>query len=226
MSVPLCKASKSFNKVFGIGANKTGTTTLQAIFGIVGLNVAPQDEGELYGVQAMKGNLKPLAEYVNRYDAFQDAPFSLKTTYAQLDALFPGSKFILTYRDADAWFDSLHNFHRKIFGVPEGREIRREDLHAFRSAYPGYLDYVAGINWALEVSGEVDIRQDYGLLYNREHYKKIYRERNEAIVRHFYERPNDLLVLDITREQDTSKVVKFLGLPDSLITNVPHLNKT
>ncbi|MFL9959859.1 hypothetical protein PQR02_01630 [Paraburkholderia sediminicola] len=226
ISVPLCTASKSFNKVFGIGANKTGTTSLQAIFNILGLNVAPQQEGELHGVQAMKGNLRPLVDYVSKYDAFQDIPFSIKSTYAQLDALFPGSKFVLTYRNADAWFNSLHQFHRKIFGVPDEREIRREDYRSLNYLYPGYVDHMMDLNWTLEVYEEVSLKRNYELFYNPDHYKSIYRERNAEIVRHFSERPSDLLVIDLTQEKDTSRIVKFLGLPDDLITNIPHLNET
>ncbi len=46
-SYPLCQSHKRFNKVFGIGSNKTGSTSLQAVFYIIGLNVGPQAEGEL-----------------------------------------------------------------------------------------------------------------------------------------------------------------------------------
>jgi hypothetical protein len=56
-NLPICQANKSFNKVFGIGANKTGTTSLQTIFYAIGLKVSPQHEGEIYGVQCMRGNL-------------------------------------------------------------------------------------------------------------------------------------------------------------------------
>ena len=44
-SIPICIANRTFDKVFGIGANKTGTSSLAAIFAILGLNVAPQQEG-------------------------------------------------------------------------------------------------------------------------------------------------------------------------------------
>lgn len=69
---------KKFNKVFGIGANKTGTTSLKKIFHDLGLMVAPQQEGEICGMQAYKGDFEPLIGYITQYDAFQDAPFSIK----------------------------------------------------------------------------------------------------------------------------------------------------
>jgi hypothetical protein len=226
ISVPVCVTHKSFNKVFGIGANKTGTTSLQGIFQIIGLNVANQQEGELYGVQAYRGNLKPLVEYINRHDAFQDAPFSLRSIYAQVDALFPGSKFILTYRDADAWFDSLHRFHKKIFGVPADMPIPADVVDNANYIYPGYMRLMGRLNWLNYFEGEVTLKTDRELYYNAEHYKQLYRARNQEIIRHFSERPNDLLVIDLTKETDTRKVVEFLDLPESLVTQVPHANKT
>jgi hypothetical protein len=98
-AIPICQANKQFNKVFGIGANKTGSTSLEQVFYILGLNVAPQSEGEITSEALSKGNILPLRDHIVRYDAFQDVPFSAKSTYAQIDALFPKSKFILTYRD-------------------------------------------------------------------------------------------------------------------------------
>jgi len=226
LSVPLCAASKSFNKVFGIGAGKTGTTSLEGVFKILGLNAAPQQEGELCGVQLMKGNFRPLVNYVNKYDAFQDAPFSIKSTYAQVDALFPNSKFILTYRDADTWFASLHKFHKKVLGIPADQPITKEALETAQYLYPGYLHFMQRINWSLDFDGDVDIRTNWELLYDGEHYKKLYRARNQEIIMHFSERSSDLLVIDITQEKDTQKIVHFLGLPDRLVTDIPHLNKT
>ncbi len=107
----ICQSMKQFNKVFGVGANKTATTSLGTIFTLTGLRAAPQEEGELCNVQAHRGNLKPLVDYINQYDAFQDSPFSMTQIYAQVDALFPNSKFILTYRDPEAWYPTFRTLY-------------------------------------------------------------------------------------------------------------------
>src|SRR5215217_356424 len=114
-SYPICQSHKLFNKVFCIGANKTGTTTMKGVFNIIGLRVAPQQEAELAALPFFKGKLGAMKSYIENYDAFQDVPFSIKSTYAQIDSLFPGSKFILTYRNSDEWFESLLAAHKKIF---------------------------------------------------------------------------------------------------------------
>ena len=46
---------RAFNKVFGIGAHKTGTTTLAAVFQLCGLQVGEQDRGELTSYNARRG---------------------------------------------------------------------------------------------------------------------------------------------------------------------------
>lgn len=50
-------------------------------------------------------NLDSLVDGLSRkYDAFQDNPWPL--VYRRMDAAYPGSKFILTVRDPDAWLES------------------------------------------------------------------------------------------------------------------------
>ncbi|MBI5920709.1 MAG: hypothetical protein HY847_03560 [Betaproteobacteria bacterium] len=226
-SVPICQSAKRFNKVFGIGANKTGTSTLQAIFQIIGLNVAPQQQGETLGLDLYRGNFIAFSDYVRQYDAFQDAPFSVKTTYAQVDALFPGSKFILTHREPEIWFNSLLNFHKKLFRCDAAAESpSREEVKRDTYILPGYLAFMAEVNWLLDVDPNLGSRIDWDLGYQKDHYISLYVQRNQAIVRHFSERPRDLLVIDITREVGTHRIIEFLELPDMLVTSVPHVNKT
>ena len=65
-----------------------------------------------------------------RFDAFQDNPWPL--VYRKMDALYPGSKFVLTVRDPDRWVASaVRDFAERdspmrqlIYGVghPKGHE--------------------------------------------------------------------------------------------------------
>jgi hypothetical protein len=226
-SVPLCRAHKAFNKVFGIGANKTGTTSLQQIFFLLGLDVAPQAEGELCGVQSYFGHFEDLRRYIDRHDAFQDAPFAVKSTYALVDALFPNSKFILTVRDPDDWFNSMLNFHKKIMGSsPDQRCPTKDQVARFPYLFDGYVKFLIENDWILAVDADYRLSVDWNLAYNRDHYIRAYEERNRAIVRHFSTRPDHLLVVDLTQEADTTKIVDFLGLPTQLASTMPHANKT
>jgi hypothetical protein len=223
----LTQAHRLFDKVFCIGANKTGTSTMQAVFRDLGLRVAPQQEGELAAIRFYRGQFGPLKDYIARHDAFQDAPFSIKSTYAQVDALFPGSKFILTHRPAAAWFRSLVSYHLKILGEHGQRERpSAEAVQQFDYLFPGYLGVMAEVNWLGRVDADLQLERDWSLLYDEAHYTALYEQRNRDIVRHFSERPQDLLVIDVTAEPDTRRIVEFLGLPDALARPMPHENRT
>ena len=90
-------------KVFCIGAHKTGTTSLEVALKKLG-----------YRVRGSFGTKDPdIAEKVHemayamveQYDAFEDNPWPV--LYRELDERFPGSKFILTRRPAEAWIRSM-----------------------------------------------------------------------------------------------------------------------
>jgi len=88
-------------KIFGVGLGRTGTTSLLEalkLLGILGIHHAP------YLFPAMKQEVRTL-DSVAEYDAFIDSPFSF--FYRDLDAAFPGSKFIYTRRPLESWLQSL-----------------------------------------------------------------------------------------------------------------------
>lgn len=77
-------------KVFAVGFNKSGTTSLHALFESLGL---PSYHGEEWrGCDDL-----PL---LYSYDCFSDG---IPADLAKLDSLFPGSKFILQVRDLESW---------------------------------------------------------------------------------------------------------------------------
>lgn len=99
-------------KIFGIGRNKTGTTTLKAVFRRHGFVVGDQPEAELLAhLNYFDGRFDWLDTYCQTAEVFQDAPFSWPDTFREVDRRFPGSRFILTVRDDEhQWYDSLVRF--------------------------------------------------------------------------------------------------------------------
>jgi len=96
---------KSTNKIFCIGFQKTGTTSLGAALEILGYKVC----GVRYDlIDAIKeNNWAQIDEVVRQHDAFKDNPWPV--VYQSLNEKYPGSKFILTLRDESAWIKSLVN---------------------------------------------------------------------------------------------------------------------
>ena len=96
---------KNFStKIFGIGLNKTGTTTLGIILKDLGKKHCSYSFDILN--ECRKGKFKRFFETISRNDSFEDWPWPLY--FRLIDIYFPNSKFILTTRiSADVWLESL-----------------------------------------------------------------------------------------------------------------------
>lgn len=115
-------------KIFCIGFHKTGTTSLSFALNTLGYRVTGPNGVDDPDISS--NVLQMVDDLVRRYDAFQDNPWPI--AYKELDRKYPGSKFILTLRDSDAWIDSqVRHFGRQetpmrkwIYGVgcPQGNE--------------------------------------------------------------------------------------------------------
>ena len=99
------------NKVFCVGANKTGTTSIGEFLKETGYRVAPQIPAERFINTWAIRDFRLLFQFCRKYEAFQDIPFSLDYTFQFLDFNFPNSKFILTIRSsAEEWLESYRRF--------------------------------------------------------------------------------------------------------------------
>jgi len=176
--------------------------------------------------ELFRGNYRPLYTLCKKYEAFQDMPFLQDITYAIVDSMFPGSKFILTVRESNAWFESMKKFHLK--GILNKAGV--EDLEDFdeltfkdKAIYlkKNYLQNIFERNAASVVDHKVLF--DWSLVYNKVRRIELYERRNQEIVKHFQERRDQLLVLELSKEHDTSKVVEFLNLSKELVAPFTHL---
>lgn len=201
-------------KVFCIGANKTGTTSMAAVFAALGMKVGKQSTAELFIHDWAKQDYRKIIRYCRWADAFQDLPFSYPGTYEVMDKAFPGSKFILTVRkNADEWYESLVRFHTRI--VRKGRIPTADDLRQFKYRYPGFLWDVA--RWRYGV--------DESTLYDRDLYTRCYEEHNRKIREYFKDRPDDFLELNIADTDAMARLMNHLGYPYTGQT-MPHKNSS
>lgn len=120
-------------KVFGVGFQKTGTTSLGKIFDALGYRIAGyhqfRDMAKLDALDWADVTERVLA-LARDVDAAKDTPWPL--LYRELDAAFPGSKFIHVTRAPDAWIrsavkdfgDHPNALHQAIYGCayPLGNE--------------------------------------------------------------------------------------------------------
>ena len=202
------------NKIFCIGRNKTGTTSLESALKELGFRVGNQPSAELLLMDWGKRNFKPIIKYCRSADAFQDLPFSLPFTFQALDLAYPNSKFILTIRDsAEQWYESLITFHSKLFG--KGRLPSRKDLENALYRYRGFMN-----------DGN---RLVYGTPYNEPYKKNVliaqYTFHNKLVKEYFRNRSDDLLVINISHSNAYFEMCNFIGVKP-VRDSFPWENKT
>lgn len=96
-----------YYKVFCIGRNKTGTTSMARAVVSLGFKLGKQSRAERLLEDWGKRDFCRIIRYCKSADAFQDIPFSLPDTYQALDEAFPKSKFILTVRNnSEEWYET------------------------------------------------------------------------------------------------------------------------
>jgi Sulfotransferase domain len=200
------------SKVFCIGHNKTGTTSLEAVLREFGYKMGDQSVAELLLDHWAARDFKRIIDYCHTAEAFQDIPFSLDFTYQAVDQAFPNSKFILTIRkNADEWYQSLVRFHAKLMGVTAPPDANTVKNYFYCEA--GWLwraqQYIFGI--------------DETTIYDETIYKAQYNNHNRQVVEYFRFRPNDLLVLNLKSPDAMENLCQFLGVKYTGQL-MPHLN--
>lgn len=151
-------------KLFCIGFHKTGTSSIAEALRQLGYRVTGPNG--VHDKNIATNALKLANELVPQFDAFRDNPWPV--LFREMDATYPGSKFILSLRNPSSWIRSqVRHFGTNetpmrnwIYGVgcPKGNEAtyisrfenhNREVLAHFRNR-PGDLlvmDLAAGDGW-------------------------------------------------------------------------------
>lgn len=204
---------KKRDKVFCIGFNKTGTTSLEYALQEFGYKMGNQTDGELLIKSYVNNDWNKIIKFCDTADAFQDVPFSFPNTWLFLHHAFPEAKFILTMRDEENWYKSITSFHSKLFANNE-RTPNKVDLMNATYRYKGF---VWEFNRAVFKTPNDDI-------YNKEILISNYNRHNEAILHYFKDKPN-FLCLDVSDYDSYSNLAHFLD-KETLHTEFPHLNKT
>jgi hypothetical protein len=201
-------------KVFCIGFNKTGTTSMEAALKGLGYRVGVQRDAELLMDDWAIRDFRRIVAYCRTADAFQDVPFSVGFTYEVLDYAFPGSKFILTVRnDADEWYRSYMRFTKKLLGGKDTPTV--DQLKAF--------PYVS-VGWAWRQEQNI-FGIDEENVFDETIYTAHYTNHNVQVIEYFRLRPRDLLMLNLADPSSMRSLCEFLGIEYAGQT-MPHLNRS
>lgn len=107
MATPEATPDPARPRIFGIGLNKTGTTSLDSALVVLGFfSLHFGGDAAHNAVQRAIDEGVPLVSYLDpSYDAFSDIGL-LSRRFKMLDQQYPGSRFVLTTRPRDAWIAS------------------------------------------------------------------------------------------------------------------------
>lgn len=202
-------------KIFCVGANKTGTTSLKYAMKELGYVVGLQRTAENLIDDWAKRDFRRMIKYCKSAEFFQDIPFSLDFTYVIMDHVFEDSKFILTVRDSpEQWYNSLVRFHSKKWGK-NGEPPTKKQLQDGFYIYKGRPWHV---NRLTKTTPEDDP-------YNKEILIRRYMNHNESIKSYFRHRPDDLLILNVADENAYTDLCNFLGVKE-VRDSFPWENRT
>ena len=171
-------------RIFGIGLQRTGTSSLHEAFQSMGFDSAHWESAEWARTIWWEMNKWGRSATLERSYALCDNP--IPQLYQKLDAAYPGSKFILTVRDEDEWLRSVDKFwtyeHNPQRWVWDGDGFS----HKIHSVTYGQATFDADV------------------------FRAAYRRHNAEVVAYFSGR-SDLLVLDIKPSTSMDELCRFLG---------------
>lgn len=207
----------NFNKVFCIGMNKTGTTSLLYEFVRMGISTGNQKAGEQLLSKYINGEFTSLKNYCKSARFFQDIPFSIPNIYTYLDKEFPNSKFILSVRNSpDEWYDSLIRFHTKtkLIGVA-GKLPTSDELKQSNYVHKG---------WAYTVHNLI-YNVPYDDPYNKDILIDTYNKHIDDVMDYFKNREDDLIVINLADESSYERFKQFMGIKNKF-TKFLHENSS
>jgi hypothetical protein len=211
-------------KIFQIGFNKCGTSSLHALFAH---HVNPPvlamhwDDGTLAKaiLDGMRLGTRLLPEKYDEYTFFSDMECVFKSAgkmecffafkhFAELDRQYPGSRFILNTKDADAWVRSRMR-HRFSTLLDEDGNVEKCDY--------SYAEQV--LHW-LNASGRNLSKDNLGAFWKKER-----KQHHAKVLTYFKNRPDDLLVFDFDTDP-FSKFTAFFSDFEFTVDCMPVVNKT
>ncbi len=186
-------------RVFGIGLQRTATSSLHQAFQILGYDSGHWKSGDWALAIWQEMNRWGRSATLERDYALCDNPIPL--LYRKLDAAYPGSKFVLTIRDEDNWLESV-------------KSLWSYDLNPQRWTWDvdRFSHKVHGITYG-QITFDADV------------FLARYRRHNDEVREYFAKRPDDLLVMSMDSGDGWRELCSFLDRP-LIAAAFPRKNQT
>ena len=181
-------------KVFCVGMNKTGTSSILRclrILGVAPIAIRAKIATELsVATEALlnSADYEPALKIAENFRAFEDRPWNMWEMYMHLDKRFADSLFVLSIRDSESWWRSVENW------------IRVEKPHLIKV----YLAHLRIDTW------------------DKKEAIAAYEKQNLAIQNYFKD-SGRLLLYDLNAGDGWEPLCRFLGV-EVPSKELPHLN--
>ncbi len=185
-------------KIFGIGLDRTGTTSLAAALNQLGIPTLHYAQDSKTQQELLKASRLTILE---KYQGIihETSPF-----YQKLDALYPGSKFILTVREKEQWLKSVDRlFEANSQRLTRLNQFERQNLELYHE-----------LKYGLKLTHRLTT-------FDSTNYWKAYQKHQNQVLEYFSDRLDDLLMLHICAGEGWEKLCPFLGI-DIPETAFPH----
>jgi len=184
-------------RIFGIGMQRTGTTSLHEAFKRFGFDAGHWESAGWARAIWQEMNRWGSSRTLEQRYALTDNP--IPVLYKKLDEAYPGSKFILTVREETEWLKSVAKFW-----THEGNPRRWTwDVDGFSHKMHGIV---------------------YGTIkFDALTFLERYRRHNDEVTRYFNGRP-DFMRLEIKSDTSMAGLCRFLNQP-ATNRKFPHQNK-
>ena len=171
-------------RIFGIGMQKTATTSLDKALKLLGFDSAHWEDGG-WAMRILKEmRAKGRSDTLERHYALCDLPIAI--LYKELDRAYPGSKFILTVRDEQDWLAST-------------RDHWSYEHNTFRS------------DWDLWPAANFIHIATYGQKgFDAEIFLARYRRHNAEVREYFKDRPADFLEMNMSKGAGWRELCPFV----------------
>lgn len=179
-------------RIFGIGMQKTATTSLHHALVKLGYDSAHWKSA--HWAKAIWDEMKESgrSRTLEKNYALCDLPIPI--LFRELDAAYPGSKFILTIRDEDQWVNSVRSHW--------------SDKNPWRG------------QWDTDPFTHKIHREVYGRVkFDEEPMRDRYRRHNTEVLEYFKDRPQDLLVMNMSGGAGWYELCGFLR---KQVPNAPY----
>lgn len=183
-------------RIFGIGMHKTATTSLHLAMKILHFNSAHWTSA--HWAKAIWEEIRVWGKSSTLEKSYHLCDLPIPMLFRELDKGYPGSKFILTLLNEEIWVKAA--------------EIHWSYKNRFRAAWDSD-PFTHKVHQAL-----------YGQRhFEREVFLARYRRHNAEVLEHFKDRPDDLLVMNMSDGAGWKELCQFVGrrIPD---VEYPHGN--